>query len=135
MQKRVRAILIDNGKIILIKRVKKDRVYYVFPGGGVEKGETLVQALQREMREELGVNVSVGKLFAKRPFNKPGSGIDQMEYFYSCKIVSGNLGTGDGPEYQPGGDYEGTREVVQLPLSTINELNLLPLDIRDLLIE
>ncbi|TON64945.1 DNA mismatch repair protein MutT, partial [Vibrio parahaemolyticus] len=47
MQKqRVSALLVhrENAEILLIKRVKDSRIYWVFPGGGVEFRELLTQA-------------------------------------------------------------------------------------------
>jgi ADP-ribose pyrophosphatase YjhB (NUDIX family) len=52
MNQRVRGIIIKDEKIVLIERVKGDRTYYIFPGGGVEEGETILQALHREMTEK-----------------------------------------------------------------------------------
>ena len=55
MQKqRVSALLVnsDNAQILLIKRFKGGRTYWVFPGGGVEPNETLLQAIVREIFEE-----------------------------------------------------------------------------------
>ncbi len=66
MQKRGRAILIDKEMVVLIKCVKKDETYYVFPGGGVEDGESLEEALKCEMKEELGVEVLIKKLFLEK---------------------------------------------------------------------
>ncbi|HFK1498231.1 NUDIX domain-containing protein [Bacillus sp. BSL6] len=34
------AIIVQEGKIALIKRIREDETYYVFPGGGIEEGET-----------------------------------------------------------------------------------------------
>lgn len=62
MKSRVRAVIIKDGKILLIKITKPDLVYWVIPGGGVEDGETNEQALIRECREELGVNIEVKDL-------------------------------------------------------------------------
>jgi 8-oxo-dGTP diphosphatase len=47
MHQRVRAVIEKDGKILLIKRVKPDETYWVFPGGGVEAGENLENALTR----------------------------------------------------------------------------------------
>lgn len=56
-RERCGAFIIKNGKILLIKRVKPNRSYWVFPGGGKEKGESLEDCLKREMSEELGLRV------------------------------------------------------------------------------
>lgn len=62
MNRRVLAIVISDNKILLMKRVKLDRVYYTFPGGRVEEGENEKHAIWRELKEELGVDTKVGKL-------------------------------------------------------------------------
>ena len=130
---RVRGILIESNEIILIKRVKPTENYYVFPGGGVEEGESLEEALRREMKEELGVEIQVGKLLVEQTLEtKKGL---QTEYFYYCTMSGGVVGTGEGPEFQPGNEYEGTHEAVRIPLADLKEIRLLPLTVRDLVIE
>ncbi len=47
---RVSAVIIDRGKILLIKR-RKDK-FFCLPGGRVELGETIENALKREILEE-----------------------------------------------------------------------------------
>ena len=57
----VGGILIKEEKIILTKRapsVKNFPKYWEFPGGKVEDGETLIQALIRELHEELNIIVN-----------------------------------------------------------------------------
>jgi mutator protein MutT len=54
----VGAVLIHEGRVLLIKRGKEPlRGRWVVPGGTVELGETLEQALVREVREETGLTV------------------------------------------------------------------------------
>lgn len=54
---RVVGIIIKDGKILLLRRVKNGQEYYVFPGGGMEEGETQEEALRREMKEETSLDI------------------------------------------------------------------------------
>lgn len=51
----VRAIIIREDKVLMIHSKKYD--YYKFPGGGPDKGESHIQALIREVKEESGYQV------------------------------------------------------------------------------
>ena len=56
----VTALLIKDGKVLMCQR-REDKSYplvWEFPGGRVESGETLMQALQRELMEELVITIS-----------------------------------------------------------------------------
>ena len=48
-----------NGKILLIRSPRRG---WEFPGGQVEEGENLIEALRREIQEESGVTASIGAL-------------------------------------------------------------------------
>ncbi|WP_433491982.1 NUDIX hydrolase [Nocardia grenadensis] len=50
----------DQGRILLIRR--SDNGKYSVPGGGLEAGETVAQAVVREVREETGIEVDVTEL-------------------------------------------------------------------------
>lgn len=52
---RVSAILRWRGRILLARHEKDERAVWLLPGGGVQAGESLVRALQRELWEETGL--------------------------------------------------------------------------------
>lgn len=58
----VKAIIIREGRLLVLKCRDQEGVWYVLPGGGQVAGETLDQALRRECLEELGCEVRMGQL-------------------------------------------------------------------------
>jgi 8-oxo-dGTP diphosphatase len=56
---RVSAILRWSGRVLLCRHEKPGREYWLLPGGGVNAGESLLDALKRELREELGIDEDV----------------------------------------------------------------------------
>jgi len=89
----VYAIIIKSGKILLSKQLDG----YDFPGGGVELGETLEEALVREVKEETGLDAKVGKLihFGDSFFQLPMSKrlVHTIYGYYLCKVTGGKLST------------------------------------------
>ena len=53
---RVSAILRWRGRMLLCRHEKPGREYWLLPGGGVNSGESLVDALHRELAEEIGID-------------------------------------------------------------------------------
>lgn len=56
---RVSAILRWEERILLCRHEKPGKEYWLLPGGGVNSGESLVDALQRELEEEIGIEEDV----------------------------------------------------------------------------
>ncbi len=103
MRKRVTLFVVDtvDDKILMIHRNREGNEYYIVPGGGVEDGETVVEAAHREADEETGLVIELGDLLWKRPFSTPaqnGEIIDQIEYAYLITQFSGTLQL-RGPEF------------------------------------
>lgn len=92
MRDRGSAIIIEHNKVALIKRIKGGVTYYVFPGGGIESGETPEEATKREVYEELGIEVDVKECIAEISFNG-------KQFFFLGAMVGGTFGTGQGEEY------------------------------------
>lgn len=60
--KRACAVIIKDDKILVFHRFKNGREYFAFPGGGVEEGETEEEAVKREIKEELNLDIKIDKL-------------------------------------------------------------------------
>jgi len=88
---RVAAIIIKNNKILLMRRIKKGQKYFVFPGGGIKQDESIEDAIIREVKEELSLDVKLDKLLFQIK-NR-----DQQELYFLIKEFSGIPKVG-GPE-------------------------------------
>jgi 8-oxo-dGTP diphosphatase len=85
------ALIIEQGKIFITQR-KKDSPHgllWEFPGGKVKEGEEPRGALQRELREELDVEVKVGTLFDAVFHSYPEYPI--LLLVYRCWVEKGSL--------------------------------------------
>ena len=58
---RVAAVIVIDDRLLLVRQVKTGAPYHLLPGGGVEPGESLAQALIREVAEETGVTARIVK--------------------------------------------------------------------------
>lgn len=64
----VLCLLHQNGKYLLQDRVKKDWKGFTLPGGHIEPGESIVDAVVREMKEETGLRIMDPKLCGVKQF-------------------------------------------------------------------
>jgi 8-oxo-dGTP pyrophosphatase MutT (NUDIX family) len=134
MKKRVRAVIAEEDRYLLIHRTKGEREYWVFPGGGVEEeDDSLEMALQRECEEELGVQVEVGEFFTHTYFEMEGETHEQ--HIFHCRIVGGVVGTGQGPEFQEDSGYAGTFVPEWVHRKEMAEKRILPEEVKKLILD
>jgi len=94
-------IIIENEKILLSRQWDG----YDFPGGGIEIGETITDALRREIKEETGLDVQIGKIiscensFFKMPHNEDNF-VHSVHIYYLCKRISGEITIKNFDEYE-----------------------------------
>ncbi|KAB2460528.1 NUDIX domain-containing protein [Bacillus sp. CH126_4D] len=120
IRNRGRAIIVQEGKIALIKRIREGETYYVFPGGGIEEGETAEEATKREIYEELGVHIKLEHLIAKVEYQG-------TEYYYNAHIIGGVFGSGKAEEFEL--KDRGIYIPLWLPIHELEKVNIKPYEV------
>lgn len=89
MVRTARAIIINDGKVLLFfrKRIKNgiENVYYSLPGGHLEEGESFEDAVIREVKEEMNIDVRIIDYVGMNNIS------DCEEKIYHCEIISGDI--------------------------------------------
>ena len=122
-----RAIIFHDGKLILIHRKWKRKEYWVTPGGGVEGNETLEEAVKRETREEIGIEINVGE-FVMELTRESADRISEQKFFL-CEYVSGDIGSGQDAKMLAS-DEKDFYEVVRIPIDELSKINIVPPQIK-----
>jgi 8-oxo-dGTP diphosphatase len=85
------AIIEENGKVLATQRSASMSMplKWEFPGGKIEPGESAEECLQREVREEIGISVSV--VLALPPHTHEYKTLTVTLYPFVCNISSGEI--------------------------------------------
>lgn len=119
-----RGIIIQDDCVYLMFRRKilddgTVKEYYVIPGGGIEEGETKEEAIVRELKEELSIDVEIIEYL--------GTNEEEEAHFFNCKIIKG-IPTLGGEELDRHND-KNYYEVKKMSIDSLENLNLLYKDI------
>jgi ADP-ribose pyrophosphatase YjhB (NUDIX family) len=85
-------ITVDDGRIVLVKRaIEPGYGKWVFPGGFIDRGETVEAAAIREAREECGLHIRLDRLV--NIYSYPGNAV--IIIAYAATMIGGCLGCDD----------------------------------------
>ena len=106
--------------------------YYVFPGGGLEGEESMFEATERELLEELGVVVKVKEQLYFKEINET-----QDEYIFLCEYISGKFGTGKGPEFSGDPAYADRGNFIPTLVEPekVKDIPLIPIEFKEQLVQ
>lgn len=84
------AVIESDGRYLITRREKGHlEGLWEFPGGKLRPGETLSECLQRELREELGVEVIVGEKLETVTWSYPERAV--VLHFFRCRLARGQV--------------------------------------------
>lgn len=123
INKRVGAIVVKEGKILLIHRFKNGREYWTIVGGGVEDEETNEEALKREIKEETNLDLLNCNLL--------GTDCDEngCNHFHFNCVLSDGIPEIVGPE-KDFADENNVYILEWVPINKIKDLILYPISAK-----
>lgn len=85
------AVVIRNGRVLLTRRAEGQHLagHWEFPGGKLEHGESPEEAVERECREECGIEVEVADILDVTHYRYPEK--DVLLLFYRCALRAGEV--------------------------------------------
>lgn len=95
------AALIElDGRVVLVRHAAGSARYHLLPGGGVAFGETMGDALKREVREETGLEVNVGDPVLVSDTIDPSGSRHIVNITFACDVTGGAIGTPEDPRVE-----------------------------------
>lgn len=84
----VAALIVKGGKLLVCQRRRDDShgLQWEFPGGKIEPGESPAEALIRELREELGVDATIGREIYRTSHRYRESQTELVLIFFQAKV-------------------------------------------------
>lgn len=104
----VKAVIEDDGEYLLIQQWTESGPVWTLPGGGIEPGETRREALERELDEEISIDVDVGRSVGEYSFTSTRNGNEPIRIVatvYRCENPVGEVDVAAVPGDEEIADY------------------------------
>jgi ADP-ribose pyrophosphatase YjhB (NUDIX family) len=93
----VSVVVVNEGKILLVRHRKGTRHYWVLPGGRLEYGETFNECAVRELKEETGLDIEVERFLFISEAIAPDRSRHIVNVYLKAKVVGGTMKVGNEP--------------------------------------
>jgi 8-oxo-dGTP pyrophosphatase MutT (NUDIX family) len=123
-----KAVVIKDGRVLLTRLRDERGVWYCFPGGGQEPGETLAAAAQRECLEETGLAVAVDEMITVLEWLDQRHDTHAIEFYFKCRLLPDAAVAVAKPDTN--------QEAVEwVPLANLRDIELKPNALREILLK
>lgn len=120
-----RVVIVEEGKVLLVKHQEGEKVAWVFPGGRVEENESVAAAAIRECKEETGYDIKLNGVCYIQEYD-----IYYVTYFYSS-VIGGKLTLGSDPELPK--EKQVLKEVKWVDLKDLKNYQVYPQKLAELI--
>ena len=119
----VRALILKDDKVLMLRKETKEGSHFALPGGGQETGESLEETLQRECLEEIGTSVEIKELLHVADYfrarnTRPPTVRHAVEFLFICQVPD---------NYEPRNGENPDKHQVEVLWAHIEELSHLPI--------
>jgi len=124
IRNRACGLLIENNELLLaqIELPDKNQRFWTPPGGAVQFGENLKQAVKREFFEETGLQIR--PQYLKYISEIQTSAIHAIEFYFICERIEGRISLGNDPEYTM--DNQILKQLKFINMKDLQNFHILP---------
>ncbi len=120
-----RALIVENEAVLLVEFHDETGLHYNLPGGGVNPDESVIEALRREVKEEVAAEIEVGPLIYVIEYEPHrnaywAGSIHKLSLIFECRL------SGDARPRMPEAPDLNQTAVKWIPLAILESVELLP---------